>query len=424
MIVVIVFVASLLIGVPLYFVIGLACLAYFVSVDMPAWIILQRQFVSLNSFVMLAVPLFLLAGNLMDEGGTLKRIVRFSMVLVGRFRGGIAHVNVLASMFFSGITGNAVADVAALGPLEIRMMEAQGYKKDFSAALTVASASIGPIIPPSVPVIMYGVVANTSIGELFAAGLIPGIMMGLVLMALVGIIAHRRQFPTSEAFPLKTVIKEFLLALGPLMMPIIILAGIYSGFFTPTEAAAVACLYALFLGLFVYKELKFRDLPRILIKTATSLGSISTLFAIAGCFTYIISFENVPVLISSFITAITANKIVILLLINLILLILGCFMEGISAILITTPLLLPIAVQVGVDPVHFGIIMIINLTLGLLTPPMGISLFIISSIAKVPVTDVVRNVIPMLIVLIVLLLVITFVPGFAMALPNYLFRSL
>lgn len=421
MLVIGVFVILLFLGLPLYFVLGLASLTYFVSADLPAWIILQRQFVGLNSFVMLAVPLFLLAGNLMDEGGTLTRIIRFSKVLVGRFRGGIAHVNVLASMFFAGITGNAVADVAALGPIEIEMMDAQGYEKDFSAALTVASASIGPIIPPSVPVIMYGVVSNTSIGSLFAAGLIPGILMGVVLMVLIGIIAHRQKFPTSEAYPLSAIIREFIKAVGPLLMPVIILVGIYTGFFTPTEAAAVACLYGLILGLFVYKELRWRDLPRIFIKTGTSLGSVSTLFAIAACFTYLISLENVPVVISTFITNFTTNKIVILLLINLVLLLLGCFMEGISAILITTPLLLPIVLQFGLDPIHFGIIMIFNLTLGLLTPPLGISLFVVSTISGVPVMRVVRRVMPMFLVLLVLLLIVTFVPVLSMALPNLLF---
>lgn len=421
MLVVIVFIVLLVIGLPLYFVLGLASLTYFLSAGQPAWIILQRQFVGLNSFVMLAVPLFLLAGNLMDEGGTLTRIIRFSKVLVGRFRGGIAHVNVLASMFFAGITGNAVADVAALGPIEIEMMDAQGYDKDFSAALTVASASIGPIIPPSVPVIMYGVVSNTSIGSLFAAGLIPGILMGAVLMILIGFIAHKKQFPTSEAYPFSVIVREFFKALGPMMMPLIILVGIYTGMFTPTEAAAVACLYGLILGIFVYKEITWKDLPRILIKTGTSLGSVSTLFAIAACFTYIISLENVPVMISTFITDLTTNKIAILLLINLILLLLGCFMEGISAILITSPLLLPIVMQVGIDPVHFGIIMIFNLTLGLLTPPLGISLFVVSTISGVPVMQVVRRVIPMFLVLFVLLLVTTFVPVISMWLPSLFF---
>lgn len=421
MLIAVVFFLLLVMGLPLYFVLGLTSLVYFFSTDMPAWIILQRQFVGLNSFVMLAVPLFLLAGQLMDAGGTLKRIIRFSKVLVGRFRGGMAQVNVLASMFFAGITGNAVADVAALGPIEIEMMDAQGYERDFSSAVTVASASIGPIIPPSVPVIMYGVVSNTSIGALFAAGLVPGILMGVVLMILIAVIAVKNNFPTSEAYPLIVIIKEFFLAIGPLLMPMIILVGIYTGFFTPTEAAAVACLYAMFLGIFVYKELRWRDLPKIMIRTGTSLGSISSLFAIAACFTYIISLENVPMQISGFIMGLTTNRIVILLVINAVLLVLGCFMEGISAILITSPLLLPIAVQIGIHPVHFGIIMIFNLTLGLLTPPLGISLFVVSTISRVPVMQVVKRVLPMFLVLLALLFVITFVPAFSMTLPRLFF---
>lgn len=245
----IVFVATLLTGVPVYFVLGLTSLAYFWVTGVEAWTILQRVFLGLNTFTVLAVPMFLLAGSLMDSGGTLKRLMAFAQALVGHLKGGLAHVNIVVSMFFAGITGNATADVAALGPLEIAMMTDQGYETDFSAAVTVASASVGPIIPPSMPMVMYGMVANVSIGTLFMAGMVPGILMGLSLMALVVFVAKREKYPKSGAFSIKTTVTCFLNAIGPLGLPAIILGGIYTGWFTPTESAAVACLYAFVLGI-------------------------------------------------------------------------------------------------------------------------------------------------------------------------------
>jgi tripartite ATP-independent transporter DctM subunit len=374
----------------------------------------------MNNFIQVAIPLFVLAGNIMDQGGSLKRIIRFAEVSTGRFKGGVAYVNILSSMMFAGVTGSAVADVAALGPLEIEMMTSQGYKKDYSTALTCASASVGPIIPPSIPLIMYGVVSGTSVGALLIAGLIPGALLGLGLMVQVAYYARKYNFPTSDSYPFKVVIKEFFSALSAISIVIVVLVGIYSGFFTPTEAAGFACLVAFILGKYVYKELKWADMPKIMIKTARILGSCSAIFAIAACFSYVITIENVPQLISNFLINITSNKYMLLLLINIALLFIGCFMEGIASILIVTPMILPALVALGVDPVHMGVVMAINVTLGLVTPPLGLSLYMASTISDIPVLTISRKVMPMFIMLVIVLLLITYVPQLTLFLPSLL----
>lgn len=407
-------------GVPIYYVLGGACVVYFASEGIPIWTVIQRQFTGLNSFVQVAIPLFILAGNLMDEGGALTRIVEFAKATVGRFKGGMAHVNVLASMMFAGVTGSAVADVAALGPLEIKMMTDQGYDKEYATAVTVASACIGPIIPPSLPLIMFGVVSGVSVGSLLMAGLIPGIIMGIALMIQVAFIAHRYNLPTSRAYSFKEVMKTVLPALSAMSIVIVVLGGIYTGLATPTEAAGFACLVAFILGMFVYKELKLKDLPRILVKTVRTLGTCSAIFAIASCFSYAITFENIPSKIAAFLLGLTSNKIVMLLLVNLMLLIIGCFMEGLSAVMIVTPMLLPALMQLGVDPIQVGVIFAVNTTLGLLTPPFGLSLFMASSVAEIPVLRIARKVMPEFAVLVLCLLLFTFVPQLSTWLPSTL----
>ena len=308
----------------------------------------------------------------------------------------MAHINIVASMMFAGVTGSAVADVAALGPMEIEMMTEQGYDKDYATALTCASASIGPIIPPSLPLIMYGVVSGTSVGALLMAGLVPGILMGIVLMLQVCWYAKKYDFPTSEA---------------------------YSGFFTPTEAAGVACVVSFLLGMFVYKELKWKDMPGILVNTGKTLGSCSAIFAMASCFSYMITFENVPRMISELLIGLTDNKYLLLLLVNIALLIIGCFMEGISSILITAPMILPTLTAVGVDPVHLGVIMALNTTLGLLTPPLGLSLFMANTVTKIPVMQIARKAMPMFILLVLTLFLITYCPAIVTFLPELMLGS-
>ena len=413
-----VFALLLFLGVPIFYALAGSSLAYFLSEGIPAWTVLQRQFVGMNSFVQVAVPLFVLAGNLMDAGGALDRIIRFAEVTVGRFKGGLAHVNVLASMMFAGVTGSAVADVAALGPLEIQMMTEQGYDKEYATAMTCASACIGPIIPPSLPLIMFGVVSGTSVSALLMAGLVPGIIMGIALMIQVAYYAHKYNFPTSEAYPLRVVLKEFLPALSSMSIVIVVLVGIYTGFFTPTEAAGFACLVAFILGKFVYRKLKWSDLPGIMVNTARVLGGCSAIFAIASCFSYVITFENVPRMMAEFLMEIAHNKYVLLLLVNIMLLIIGCFMEGLSAVLIVTPMLLPALVEMGVDPIHVGLIMAVNTTLGLLTPPLGLSLFMASSVTGLPVLRIARKTMPMFWVLVGCLMLFTYCPDIVLFLPK------
>lgn len=412
------FAVLMFLGVPIYYVLGGACLMFFFANDLPAWTIIQRQFAGMNTFVQVAIPLFILAGNIMDKGGSLDRIIRFAKICVGRFKGGMAHINIVASMMFAGVTGSAVADVAALGPMEIQMMTDQGYEKEYATALTCASASIGPIIPPSLPLIMYGVVSGTSVGALLLAGLVPGVLIGGALMVQVAYYARKYNFPTSEAYPLKEIIRAIPDAIGALAIPIIVLAGIYTGFFTPTEAAGVAVVVAFVLGKFVYRELKWGDMPEILVNTAKTLGSCSGIFAMASCFSYVITFENIPKIISEAMIGFTDNKIVLLLLVNAALLIIGCFMEGISAILITAPMILPALTAVGVNPVHLGLIMALNTTLGLLTPPLGMSLFMANTVTGIPVMTIARKAMPMFLLLVGMLLLFTFCEPLVLLLPN------
>jgi len=422
-IVFIVFVVTLLMGIPIFFVLGLSSLVYFLIKGLSPVMVIQRMFVGMDQFIIMAVPLFILAGNLMNNGGTLKRLINFAKILVGHWRGGLAHVNVITSMLFAGITGAATADVAALGPLEIKMMTENGYDLKFSTALTISSACIGPIIPPSLPLVVYGVVAGVSIGTLFLAGFIPGILLGLGLIFYIIIYAKRKNLPIGNRPSLGIVWKGFINALGPLGLPSIIILGIYTGIFTPTEAAAVACLYAIILGKFVYKELKWKDFPGILYETVITTANALSIVAIASAFSWIIAVENIPEVLASFLLTITNNKYLLLVLIDVALLILGCFMETLAAIIITAPIFLPILSGLGVDPVHFGIIISINLTLGLITPPVGINLFIASTITKLSVEKISKAVIPMLAICIIVLLIVTLIPDISTFLPRLLLRG-
>ncbi len=414
------FVLLLFMGMPILFVLGMVCFYYFWSIDMQALMIIQRMFVGLDEFVIMAVPMFILAGKLMADGGTLHRLIHFAQVLVGHMRGGLAQVNVVASMFFAGITGAATADVSALGPLEIEMMERGGYSKDFATAVTISSSVIGPIIPPSIPLVVYGVVASTSIGGLFLAGIIPGLIMGVSLMILIYFITPRfSAAPTSRA-PLREVAVAFVKALGPIGLPLIIIIGIYTGIFTPTEAAASAALYAFILGKFVYKEIKWEHIPDILLESAIITAASLSILAMSNVMSWIFSVEQLPVRLATFLTSITENKYLLLLMINLGLLALGCVMETLASIIITAPIFLPIIIQLGMDPIQFGVIISINLTLGLLTPPLGLNLYIASAITGLTVDRIAWVTLPFLAVLIATVLLVTFVPALSMFLPQLL----
>ncbi len=418
--IVVLFALLVLAGLPIYFVIGVVSAAYFLAHGISPLMVLQRMFVGLDQFVIMAVPMFILTGNIMGKGGATDRLIRLSIALVGHLRGGLAHVNIVCSMLFAGISGAATADVAALGPLEIQLMERGGYKKEYATALTISSSMIGPIIPPSLPLVVYGVVASASIGKLFLGGVLPGVFIGFMLGLLVFHHARKYRFPTSRRASLPELARVLRESSGSLILPLLILVGIYTGWFTPTEAAAIACVYAFVLGKFVYRELAWADMPGILLSTGVVAASTLSIVAIASAFSYIMAIEQVPLKFAQFLLSITGNKYLLLLLINLGMLFLGCFMETLASIIVTAPIFLPIVKSLGMDPIQLGVIMSLNLTMGLLTPPLGINLFIANSITGLPVERIVRANMPFFLVLVVTVLILTYVPQITMFLPNLL----
>nr|CAD6438734.1 TRAP transporter large permease [Rhizobium sp. Q54] len=412
------FLIYLAMGMPIFFVLAVVCCFYFWSVDMSQVMVMQRMFVGLDQFVIMAVPMFILAGKLMAAGGTLHRLIDLAVVLVGHVRGGLAQVNIVASMFFSGISGSATADVSALGPMEIEMMKKGRYPVDFATAVTISSSVIGPIIPPSIPLVIYGVVASSSIGSLFLAGILPGLLMGVGLMILVFFMTYKFEVDPQPRASAKKIMRAFVDGIGPMGLPFIIIAGIYTGLFTPTEAAAVACVYAFVLGMFVYRQLKWHHLPSIMLESGLITASALSILAMSNVLSWIFTVELLPETLAQFLLSISENKYVVLLLINIGLLLLGCVMETLAAIIITVPIFLPIVVALGVDPIHFGVVVSINLTLGLLTPPLGLNLYIASAISGLNVDRIAYVNLPFLGVLVLVLMIVTFVPELSLFLPN------
>jgi tripartite ATP-independent transporter DctM subunit len=409
-------------GVPVAASLALASLAFVLTNDMPSMIVLANMVNGINSFPLIAVPFFILAGNLMNSAGITTRIFAFARATVGWMHGGLGHVNVGASVIFAGMSGAAVADAGGLGNIEIKAMRDAGYDTDFAVGITAASSTIGPIIPPSLPLVVYGVIADTSIGQLFVAGLIPGILMALSLMAMVGWYASRRNYPRDLRFSLPTFWTSFVHAFLPLMTPVIIIGGIMTGAFTPTEAAIAAVAYALILGVFVYRTLDWRRILKISLETVETTAAIMLIVAASTIFAWLLTANQVAAEVSGWMLTLSENKTVLLLIITLIVLIIGCFMETLAAITILTPVLLPVAVSLGVDPVHFGIILILNLMIGLLTPPVGMVLYVLSKVADVPFERCVTATAPFLVPLLVVLLLLTFVPSLSMWLPTMLYR--
>ena len=413
----------LLFGVPVAIALAGSSLL-FILVDgvTPALVVAHRMINGIDSFPLLAVPFFILAGNLMNTAGITARIFNFALALVGWLRGGLGHVNVGASVIFAGMSGAAVADAGGLGAIEIKAMRDAGYDDDFAVGITAASSTIGPIIPPSLPMVIYGVVAGVSIGQLFAAGFIPGLIMALSLMALVAIIAYRRGYSRDQAFRLSVLWRSFRRAFLSLLTPVIIVGGILSGAFTPTEAAVAACAYALFLGLFVYRTLTVRRFLRVSFDTIETTAVVLMVVGAAAVFAWVLTAQRVPEMVAGLLLATSDRPWVILLLINLILLIVGCFMETVAAITIMVPVLLPVAIEIGVDPVHFGVIMVLNLMLGLLTPPVGMVLYVLSRIANISFERAFVGTAPFLVPLVLVLMLITFVPQVALWLPTLIYR--
>ena len=372
-----------------------------------------------TSYLLLAIPLFVLAAEFMNTGSIMDRLLKFCNALVGRFRGGLAQVNVLQSIIFASMSGSALADAAASGKLMQTLMTKDGkYTPAYAAALTTVSSVIGPILPPSIPLVLYALVSDASVGYLFLAGVVPGVFIGVVQMALIGFTAKRRNFPVDEKVPLRELPRITWQALPALLMPVILLGCLYSGITTPTEAAAVAALYALLISVFLYRSVSLADVYQSLVTSSRVTVSIGMLIAGALVFNYVITAENIPKTLSAFLKAHEMSPILFLVFVNVLLLVLGCFLEGTTIILVILPVLLPTAVALGVDPVHFGIVAVTNIMFGLVTPPYGLLLFMMTKIADVPLRDIVREEIPFLLVMLAALLLMTFVPEIVLWLPK------
>jgi C4-dicarboxylate transporter, DctM subunit len=374
-----------------------------------------------TSYVLLAIPLFILAAEFMNSGSIMDRLLRFCNALVGRWRGGLAQVNVLQSIVFASMSGSALADAAGSGKIMQTLMTKDGkYPASFAAALSAASSVIGPIIPPSIPLVLYALVSDTSIGYLFLAGVIPGLLLGAVQMGLIAYLARRRNFPVEAPVPLRELPRVTWEALPALLMPVILLGCLYSGITTPTEAAAVAALYALLASALIYRSIGWGDVYVSLTKSARITISIGMLIAGALVFNYVITVENIPKTLAAMLKAYELSPLTFLLIANLVLLVLGCFLEGTTILLIIVPVLLPTAQALGIDPVHFGVVAVVNIMIGLITPPYGLLLFMMVKIAEVPLRDLVREVMPFLYVMIGALALITLVPDLVLFLPRLL----
>ena len=406
------FFVLMMLGVPVAYSLGLAALAGALWIDLPLDAVMIQLASGINKFSLLAIPFFVLAGAIMAEGGMARRLVAFAGVLVGFIRGGLSLVNILASTFFGAISGSSVADTASVGSVLIPEMEKKGYPRDFAAAVTVSGSVQAILIPPSHNAVLYSLAAggSVSIAALFMAGVLPGLLMGLTLAALCLITARRRNYPKGEVIALKQA----------LMTMVIILGGILSGVFTANESASIAVLWAFFVTMFIYRDYKWRDLPRLVHRTVKTVTVVMILIGFAAAFGYLMTLMMIPMKVTAFITSLSDNKYVILGLINLLLMLLGCLMDMSPLILILTPILLPVATSLGIDPVHFGMIMMVNLGIGLITPPVGTVLFVGSAVAKLSLGVVTRAMMPFFIALFILLLMVTYMPWLSLWLPRLL----
>ena len=414
----------IILGMPLVFSIGCASLLTILVFHgtLPLEMIPQLMVGGTDSFALLAIPFFFLAGEIMNSAGMTERIVRFSDGLVGGIRGGLSHVNVVTNMIYAGISGSAVADAAAIGSFMIPSMVRSGYPPGFSAAINAASATIGPIIPPSIPMIIYGVIANVSVGQLFLSGVFPGLIMGGYLMVTAYIISVRRDYPKGKFMPFRELLRLALRVFLAFLSPLIIIGGILLGVFTATEAGAVAVLYSILIGFFFYRELKLKTLWEIFKGTVVSTGTVLIIVGVSYLFGWIIAQSNIGNKIGELILSISKNPMVILLLINIFFFIVGMFMDPLAGLIIFVPIFLPIVTSIGIHPVHFGLVVVLNLMIGLLTPPVGYLLYITAAISGEKVEVVIREVMPFLAVLVVVLLICTYWPKMVMYLPNLVGR--
>ena len=415
-----VFVAALILRFPIAFALGLSCLVYVILEGIPLVILPMKMYSGIDVFVLLSVPGFILAGNLMNHGGLTEKIILFCNHLLGHIHGGLALANIGASMLFAGISGTAISDTASIGSVLIPAMKKEGYGDGFSCAVTASSSTVGPIIPPSVPMIIAATLSGLSVGKLFLAGAIPGFMLGAGLMSVAYFISVRRNYPKHPRSPLNMVARSFLDTFWALLMTLIILFGIVGGVFTPTEASVIAVVYALVIGRFVYGRLNFRNIQVIVLDSMKTSASLMVLIGFANLFGWILVTERLPQWMSEEILAFSENKYVVLLLINLLLIFVGTFMETVAALLIFFPILLKVAVSIGVDPIHFAVIAVLNLIIGLTTPPVGVCLFVASSIGKISVGKVSKASLPFLAVSILVLILVTVFPEISLFLPGLL----
>mgnify|MGYP002519230642 FL=1 len=381
----------------------------------------QAMFTSVNSFSLMAIPFFILAGNVMASGGISKRLVNFANLLVGGIKGGLSMAAILASMIFAAISGSCPATTAAIGSIMLPEMEKNGYETDFSAATVAAAGTVGQVIPPSVPMVTFCVLGGCSVGTLFMAGILPGILMGVVMMVISYIYAVKHKIvPVREKKTLKEILHVLMDSIWAILMPVIILGGIYSGIFTPTESAAVAVIYGILVGAFVYRDLKLKDIVKILNDSAAGTAVIMLIMATAGAFSWILTSERIPQLIATTLLGLTSNKYVLLFLFNIVLLIAGCFLNPSAAVILLTPIMLPVLTAVGVSPYLVGIVMIVNLAVGQITPPVGSCLYVACNIAQIKLEPLVKAILPYLIALIATIFVITYVEPISLAIPQLL----
>jgi tripartite ATP-independent transporter DctM subunit len=416
----VVWLLAILAGVPLFAATGLAAFAFVGFGGLSMSIVPQKMSQAMNSFPIVAAPLFILMGNILAAARINEKIIGFATSIVGWLRGGYAHASIVASTIFAGMVGSAVADAAGVGAIEIKSMRRVGYRPETAASITAAAATIGPIIPPSLPMVIYGVTADVSIGRLFMAGVVPGLLMAVSLMIMVAFVARREGMPSHPFVGFFGIGKAFIEGFWALLAPVILLVGMFSGAFTPTEAAAVATCYALFLGFVVYRTLEWKMLPDILIESAETTGIVMCLVMAAGALGWCMSISRIPQTLTPLVVETIKDPIVFLLACNLVLLLVGCFMEALAALLILIPIMVPAAVSFGIDPVQFGVIMILNLILGTIHPPIGVVLFVTSRIANISFEKMSRAILPWLIPLLIVLLMITIWPPLTLWLPALL----
>ena len=417
-----VLVGLVLLGVPIFAAMGLTAAGAFILMG-DAFVLplmAQRMYVASTGFTLLAIPFFILAGNLMNYGGITERVFAFARALVGHLRGGLGHVNVVASMLFSGMSGAAVADAAGLGLVEMKAMTQNGYDREFSAAVTAASSTIGPVVPPSIAFVVYGSMTGVSIIKLFLAGFVPGFLMGIAMMIAVYFIARRRGYPVDPWPSLRHLWRTFRDSFLALMMPVIIIGGILGGIFTPTEAAVVASLYAFLIGGVVYKEFGIRDVPAIVWELVRQSVKVLFIIAVAGFFSWLMIRQSIPEQVIDGLTSLTSTPWIIMLILIFILLVLGCFMEGIAVMVITIPVFMPLIARFGIDPLQFGIIMVLCSMIGLLTPPVGMSFYAVSTVSGVPIGRLSRELWPYLLGILIVTLLIAYIPALGLWLPNAL----